>query len=275
MPFTESAGCSLYYRVDGCCDERSNEQTPAPWLMLCNSLGTTHEMWQPQIAELAKLFRVVRYDRRGHGRSSASPAPHSLDDLANDALAVLDAAGAGRAHFCGLSIGGLVGQWLALRAPLRIDRLVLCSTAAKIGSEATWRARIEQLRAEGLRRLADEIIKRWFTAGFTTANLATINALRSQFFETSPECYVACCEVLLNTDLTSALPSIRQPTLAIAGRGDPVTTPADLRFIAERVADGLYAEVAGAHLCNIESPTTFNTAVLNFLNPTEAQHGRA
>lgn len=279
MPLTEAAGCSLYYRVDGPVDGLANgagkDHSPVPWLLLCNSLGTTHEMWQPQIAELTKRFRVLRYDHRGHGRSSAPPGPYSLDDFANDAVAVLDAAGAGRAHFCGLSIGGLVGQWLALREPQRIDRVVLCSTAAKIGTAAIWRARIEQVRSKGLQDIVDGVVTRWFTAGFVAAHPAVIQAVRTRFLDTSPQAYAAYCQVLLETDLSEALPGIKQPTLAVVGKQDPVTPPAEVRFIAERVADGHYAEMAGAHLCNIESTTAFNAAVLDFLNPPGAQDGRA
>ncbi|WP_029918624.1 3-oxoadipate enol-lactonase [Nevskia soli] len=263
MPFVSipAGEGSLYYSVDSPDSGRSQ----APWLLLCNSLGASSDMWRPQVAALAAQFRVLRYDRRGHGRSSTPAGPYTIEDLAGDALAVLDHAGAERAHFCGLSMGGLVGQWLALNAPQRIERLVLCSTAAKIGTAEGWMARIGQVHAHGLQEIADGSVLRWFTPAFREREPAAVNEVRQQLLATSPEGYAACCGVLIDADFRADLGRIKAPTLAIAGIDDPVTPPADLRSIAGGVPDGRQIDLPGAHLCNIESPSQFNAAVLDFL----------
>ena len=250
-------GVRLHYRVDG----RAN----GPWLTFCNSLGTDLTMWDRQIEALGEHFRILRYDRRGHGRSATPPAPYAIDDLGHDVLGLLDALGIERTHFCGLSIGGLVGQWLALHAPQRLDRLALCSTAAKIGTREGWHARIAQVREHGMASIAAGTVSRWFTPAFAAAEPAAVADILGRLQRTSVEGYAGCCAALIDTDFRGELGRISVPTMALAGHDDPVTTPADLRVIAAGVAEGSYAEVDGRHICNLESATAFNSTLGRFL----------
>jgi 3-oxoadipate enol-lactonase len=255
--FVTVHGVRLHYRVDG----RAN----GPWLTFCNSLGTDLTMWDRQIEALGEHFRILRYDRRGHGRSATPPAPYAIDDLGHDVLGLLDALGIERTHYCGLSIGGLVGQWLALHAPQRLDRLVLCSTAAKIGTEEGWRARIDQVREHGMASIAEGTVSRWFTPEFAAAEPAAVANILGRLQQTSVEGYAGCCAALIDADFRGELGCISVPTMALAGHDDPVTTPADLRVIAAGVADGCYAEVGGRHICNLESAAAFNSTLGRFL----------
>jgi 3-oxoadipate enol-lactonase len=261
MPFIQSDSVRLHYRVD----EPSQAGAQAPWLMLCSSLGATQDMWWPQLEALSQHFRVLRYDRRGHGQSSTPPGLYTLDDLGRDALAVLDAVGAQRAHFCGISLGGLTGQWLAVNAPQRLGRLVLCSTAVKIGTEAAWRVRIEQAQREGLAGLAESSISRWFTPAFIAAQPDAIERIRKAYLAGSPHGYAGCCNALIDADFRPLLPRMTTPLLAIAGTSDPTAPPAELRAIAAGVADGRCVELPAAHLSNIEAAAAFNRALLGFL----------
>ncbi|KAA8919595.1 3-oxoadipate enol-lactonase [Xanthomonas sontii] len=257
MPILDLPTHRLHYRIDG--------SEGRPWLTLCNSLGTDLHMWDAQIAALSPHFRVLRYDRRGHGASTTPPAPYAIADLGGDVVALWDALSIERSHFCGLSIGGLTGQWLGLHAGERLLSLTLCATAAKIGSAESWQARIEQVRAEGLAPLCDGTRTRWFTPAFAEAQPATVEAILDSFRATDAQAYIGCCQALAEADFRARLGEIRVPVLAVAGHDDPVCPPADLQAIAAQVAQGEEAEVHGRHLCNVESPHAFNDALLRFL----------
>lgn len=255
--FASANGVRLHYRVDGRAD--------GPWLTFCNSLGTDLSMWDRQIEALGAHFRILRYDRRGHGRSATPPAPYAIDDLGGDVIGLLDALGVERTHFCGLSIGGLVGQWLALNAPERLDRLVLCSTAAKIGTAEGWQARIAQVREQGMGPVADATADRWFTPAFVEAEPATVARTIDGLRQISVEGYAGCCHALISADFRGKLGAVALPVLAVAGHDDPVTTPADLQDIAQSVVDGRCIEIDGRHICNLESAAAFNGALAAFL----------
>jgi len=255
--FVTVHGIRLHYRVDGRAD--------GPWLTFCNSLGTDLTMWDRQIAALGEHFRILRYDRRGHGQSATPPAPYSIDDLGCDVLGLLDALGIECTHYCGLSIGGLVGQWLAVNAPERLDRLVLCSTAGKIGTEDGWLTRIAQVREHGMDSIAESTVSRWFTPAFTATEPAAVEQTLERLRQTQVEGYAGCCHALIDADFRDTLAGVATPVLAVAGSEDPVTTPADLQAIARRVADGRYAEIEGRHICNLESADAFNQALTGFL----------
>lgn len=255
--FLDAGHVRLHYRIDG--------REGAPWLVFSNSLGTDLTMWDPQVAALAAHYRILRYDRRGHGLSSSPAGAYTMADLGGDVLALMDAVGIQRAHFCGLSIGGLVGQWLALNAPHRLERVVLASTAACIGSAEGWYARIAQVRQHGLASLLDGTVDRWFTPAYAQANAERVGDTLKRFAATDAEGYAGCCAALAHADFRRDLPQLSSPVLALAGRDDPVTPPTDLQAIAERVANGRFAQVAGRHLCNVESPTAFTAAVQAFL----------
>jgi 3-oxoadipate enol-lactonase len=261
MPTASLEGVQLHYRIDGPVDGRID----APWLVLCNSLGTTLAMWDAQVTAFARHLRVLRYDRRGHGASSTPPGPYTAADLGDDVLALMNHLGLAQAAFCGLSIGGLTGQWLALHAPERFTRFVLCSTAARIGTEDGWRARVEQVRRLGMPEVARGTMQRWFTPGFVAREPSLVEALRAQVEHTPAEGYVGCIGALIEADFRERLGAIDRPLLAIAGQSDPVTPPADLHFIARRVPGARAVELPGAHLCNVESAAAFTDVVLDFL----------
>jgi 3-oxoadipate enol-lactonase len=257
MPIASLEGVQLHYRIDG--------PAGAPWLVLCNSLGTTLAMWDAQVTAFARHFRVLRYDRRGHGLSSIPPGSYTTADLGGDVLALMDHVGLEEAAFCGLSIGGFTGQWLALHAPERFTRFVLCSTAAKIGTEDGWKVRIEQVRGLGMTETAAGAIQRWFTPGFIAREPSLVEALRKQVESTSPEGYIGCIGALIEADFRASLGAIDRPLLVVAGLADPVTPPSDLHFIARQVPGARAVDLPGAHLCNVESAAAFTDAVLDFL----------
>ncbi|GLU30881.1 3-oxoadipate enol-lactonase [Trinickia caryophylli] len=248
---------TLHYQLAGPDD--------APVVVLSNSLGTTLEMWEPQMQALTQQFRVLRYDARGHGRSALLPPPYSIDDLGNDVVVLLDKLGIERADFVGISMGGLIGQWLAIHKPERIGKLIVSNTAARIGTADGWRARAELVRAQGLAEVAGSSPARWFTPRFAAEQVARVEPLVERLRTLSPEGYAACCDVLGATDLRDAIGKITAPTLVIAGEHDPVTTVADARFIVRQVAGATLATLPASHLSNIEVPEAFNEAVLSFL----------
>src|SRR6476620_7054389 len=171
MPTAYLGDVALHYEIAG--------DDGAPPLLLSNSLGTTLDMWEPQLAALAGRFRVIRYDSRGHGRSQTTPGPYTIEQVANDALGLLDKLGVPRAHFCGLSMGGMVGMWLGIHAPQRIDRLVLANTAAKIGTTGMWNARIDAVRKGGMASIASAVLARWFSSQLLEAPTPIISQMRA------------------------------------------------------------------------------------------------
>jgi 3-oxoadipate enol-lactonase len=246
---------TLHSRLDGPRD--------APPLMLCNSLGTTLEMWDSQVAPLTTQFRVVRYDRRGHGRSPVPSGPYSLEELGRDALDLLDDLGIERVSFCGLSIGGMVGMWLASEAPERIERLVLCSAAPTLPPREQWLERAATVRAEGVAAIADAVLERWFTP---LAPESLRESFRAMLVGTPAEGYAGCCEALADVDLRDRLASIQAPTLVVTGDGDPVATPETGEQLAAAISGARHVTVAGArHISNAEEPSTFTQHVLAHL----------
>lgn len=256
--FLELPSHRLHYRIDG-------GRADAPWLLFCNSLGTDLHMWDAQATALAGPFRVLRYDRRGHGQSTTPPPPYSLADLGKDALALLDALQIGRASFCGLSIGGLVGQWLGINAGHRFERIVVCATAAKIGTAEGWNARIEQVRASGLAPMTAATAERWFTPAYNAAHAGVVAGILDTFVTVDPAAYAGCCAALAEADLREDIQRIGVPVLAVSGDDDPVCPPSDLQFIADRVPDGRHVSLPGRHIVNIESAPAFNRELAAFL----------
>lgn len=240
----------------------------APALILSNSLGTTLEMWTPQVAAFAERFRLIRYDTRGHGGSPATPGPYSFDNLGQDVLAVLDALSVERAAFCGVSMGGHTGLWLGVHAGARFNAIAVCNSAAKIGAEQAWRERAAMVRAggaAGMRALADSAPGRWFTEGFILAQPDVVRRAQDGIARIDPEGYAACCEALAVSDLRADLGRITAPTLLLAGAFDPVTTVADAQAMQAGIPGARLAVVPASHLSNLEAPEAFNQAVLDFL----------
>lgn len=243
----------------------------APVLMISNSLGSNLHMWDAQIPELSRHFRVVRYDSRGHGLSAAPDGPYSIDQLGKDALAILDALGVKKAHWMGLSKGGAVGQWLLVNAPDRIDRAVLANTAAHFGSADTWNDRLRLLREEGMAGLVQAVIDRWFTKEFQEKAPETIAKIRAAFEQTPAEGYAACMAALRDLDLREAIRAIKNQVLVIIGQKDPATPPEAGMAIADSIPGARLIELDSAHLSNIEAAEAFNKAVVDFLTAPEKQ----
>jgi 3-oxoadipate enol-lactonase len=262
---THRQGCELHYSVDG--DSR------APVLLFSNSLGTTHELWQPQVEALSPVFRIVRYDTRGHGQSEASPGPYTIEMLGLDALAVMDAAGVSRAHVCGLSLGGLTAMWLAIHAPGRVDTVVLASTAARICDAGFWQQRIEHVEAAGLEPLADASMARWFTDGFRAAHPDIVAHYRRMLVASPVSGYVSCCGVLRDADLRGEIGAITAPALVVAGLHDPVTPPSDADAIRSRIRDARVTVLDAAHIANVEQADAFNSRLLAFINEKGTTRG--
>ncbi len=260
MPVVQLADGELNYQLEG--------QHGAPVLVLSNSLGTDLHMWDAQIPAFTEHFRVLRYDTRGHGQSLVSEGFYSIEQNGRDVLALLDALDMPKVHFCGLSMGGLIGQWLAINAGERLEKLVLCNTAAKIASPEVWNPRIDTVLRDGqvaMQELRDASIARWFTAGFAAAQPARVEPLVAMLAQTSPQGYAANCAAVRDADYREQLELIRTPTLIVAGSADPVTTLADGRFMVERIPGAQLLELPAAHLSNVEAGTAFTQPVMDFL----------
>src|SRR4051794_35018029 len=234
MPFAQLPDVCLHYRMDG--------DAGAPPLLLSNSLGTSLEMWEPQIGVLEARFHVIRYDSRGHGRSEVTRGPYSIDTLAQDALGLLDALAISRAHVCGLSMGGVVAMWLGINAPEHVDRLVLANTAAKIGTAEQWNARIDAVRKGGTASIAQAVLSRWFTPAMIEQPTPIVSQMRATFERTSSDGYAACCAAVRDMDLRYSLGRIHRPTLVIAGTDDLATPPSDARYLADHIDKARYVE---------------------------------
>ena len=248
----------IAYALDGPAD--------APTLVLSNSLGTTMDMWAPQVPVLARSFRVLRYDMRGHGASDAPPGPYTIAILGRDVVALLRHVGCARAHFCGLSMSGLVGLWLALNEPAFLDHLVLANTAARIGPPEIWTTRIARIEAEGMPAVADAVVQRWFMPAFIAAQSPAFISARQMLRDSPAAGYAAACAAVRDADFRDDLGRIATPTLVIAGTHDLAATPADGRYMAERIADACYVELDASHLSNLERPAEFTQALVDFLS---------
>jgi 3-oxoadipate enol-lactonase len=259
MPKIQANGIQLYYTLAGPAD--------APVVMLSNSLGTRLEMWDPQMPALAERYRVLRYDSRGHGRSEAPPGPYTIDMLADDALGLLDALGIERAHFCGLSKGGMVGQVLGARHGERLISLALCSTACHMPARDVWDERVRVATEQGMAALADGVVERWFTDAFRREPSITVDRVRQMIIDTPPHGYAACCAAIRDMDLRELITGIRVPTLVIVGEDDPATPPERAREIQSRIP-GAQLEVIpdAAHLVNIEQDVAFDAALASLLD---------
>jgi 3-oxoadipate enol-lactonase/4-carboxymuconolactone decarboxylase len=257
MPFAQLADVRLHYQLDG--------DPQLPVLMLCNSLGTTLEMWAPQMPAFLAQFRVLRYDVRGHGQSQVTPGEYSIAQLGRDAVALLDHLDIGRVSFCGLSMGGMTGMWLGVNHPERVWRLVLCNTGAKVGDAPTWASRFEAVRQGGMAAVTQSVLDRWFTAGYQRLAANDVDKVRAMLLATSVDGYVANGAAVRDMDQRADLEKIRTPTLVIAGSYDGSTPPELGRAIAQAIAGARYVELDAAHMSNWEQAGAFTAAVLSFL----------
>jgi 3-oxoadipate enol-lactonase len=247
-------------------DHRLHGPDGADGLVLSNSLGTTQEMWSRQLPTLAEHFRVLTYDHPGH-RASALPArPSTIDAFAHDLLELLDEVGLDRVSFCGVSLGGMVGMALALRAPDRVERLILSCTSAYLGPPEQWDERARSVRTEGLEAIADAVVERWFTDELARDEPETVAHFRSLLAATPPEGYARCCEAIAAWDARQQISAITTPVLVIAGAMDPATPLEHAELVAARIPDARLRVLDGAaHLANVEQAEAFTAAVLEHL----------
>jgi 3-oxoadipate enol-lactonase len=236
-----------------------------PVLVLSNSLGLDLSMWDLQVPAFTEHFRVLRYDSYGHGASTFGAGGFGIDRLGQEVVRLLDHLEIASVSFCGLSVGGLVGQWIGLHAAKRVEKLVLCNTAAHIGTADGWNARIDAVNKGGLASISSAILDRWFTPPFHAREPGVVDRLRKILEATRPESYVATCGAIRDADLRDEISKIHAKTLVIAGTQDKATPPEGGRYLTERVAGSKYVELDTAHLSNVEWPQRFSEEVLNFL----------
>jgi 3-oxoadipate enol-lactonase len=226
----------------------------APVVLLGGSLGTTLEMWEPQVPELSVAHRVIRFEHRGHGGSPVPTGPYTIDELGADVLTMLDRLKLPRVSYCGLSIGGMLGQWLAINAPERIDRLVLLCTLPYLPPPESWRERAATVREAGSPEVvADAVLARWFTPEYASSHPDIVARYRAMISGIDAEGYAGCCEAIAAMDLRPGLPSVTAPTLVVAGRQDPTIGPEQAATLAAAIP-GARLEILdpGAHLASVE-----------------------
>ncbi|HEY7839315.1 MAG TPA: 3-oxoadipate enol-lactonase [Terriglobales bacterium] len=236
----------------------------APVVVLAHALGANLTLWDAQTVALTPHFRVLRYDLRGHGQTSTPTGAYTLDQLGNDVVALLDSLGVPRVHFCGISLGGLIGLWLGLHAPERLHSLVLANTAARIDSEQSWNERILQVRQNGLAPLIEPTLDRWLSPATRHRCPGVARAARAMIAATPTQGYLGCCAVLRDTDLRQQIAAIRLPTLIIAGREDESTPTQQARFLAAEIPGARFAELDTAHISSLGAAPQFNDELRRF-----------
>lgn len=261
MPTIETDdGVAIHFETTG--------SSGRPPLMMSNSLGSDLTMWDREAELLSDAFFVVRYDSRGHGRSGVPEGPYAMERLAHDAINLMDALEIHRTCWCGLSMGGMVGMWIASRHTDRIGRLALCNTAAHMPPKALWDGRIRTATGDGMEPLVEPTMERWFTAPFRAdpANRETLDRVRAMVRGTNPAGYAGCCAAIRDMDQRHTIARIRAPCLVVTGRDDPATPP-DYADLIARTIEGARLHVFEdcAHISNIERPVAFHETVLPFL----------
>ncbi|MGV8844761.1 MAG: 3-oxoadipate enol-lactonase [Pseudomonas sp.] len=259
---------SVVHLADGDLNYQLTGPAGAPVLVLYNSLGTDLQMWDTQMPAFTEHFQVLRFDTRGHGKSLVTEGFYSIEQLGGDVLTLLDALDIKQAHFCGLSMGGLIGQWLGIHASERLHKLVLCNTAAKIASDEVWNGRIDTVLQGGqqaMRDLRDASIARWFTPEFAAAQAEQANRITAMLAATSAQGYAANCAAVRDADFREQRGAIKAPTLIVCGTADAVTTSEHGRFMQQHITGAQLVELPAAHLSNVEAGEAFTQAVLAFL----------
>ncbi len=265
MPEVENSPGQLYYELSG------KEQGDV--LVLANSLGSDLRMWDKVLPFFDCRYRVIRFDTRGHGRSSVPPGPYTIMDLGRDVLALLDSLGVKRANFCGLSLGGMVAMWLGIHAPRRVKRLVLANTAARIGTQSSWDERIAMVKRSGMAKLAESTLTRWFTDSYREEHTDEMKMIQEMIATTHPAGYSWCCNVLRMTDLRDGIADILAPSLVIAGRHDPATPASEGLAIHQALRASKYVELEASHLSAWERAEEFGAEVVRFLETVESPNG--
>jgi 3-oxoadipate enol-lactonase len=223
-------------------------------------------MWDAQVASLAGRFRIIRYNARGQSGSVVSPGPYTMEQLGRDAIRVLDGLNIDRAHFCGLSMGGMVGLWLLTHAPERIMRAVLANTAAYMGPSSLWDDRIALARTNGMEATVEPTVTRWFPPSVHLENPGLVDRMRSMIRQTPLAGYIACCEAIRDMDQRQSMQSIKTPALVVVGANDPATTPADGELIHRAIAGSKMVELPTGHISAVEQPAAFTRELAGFLS---------
>ncbi|MGD9922982.1 MAG: 3-oxoadipate enol-lactonase [Pseudorhodoplanes sp.] len=258
MPVIDSHGCPLDVEITG--------PTEAPVLMLSSSLGTTKHMWDPQMDAFNAKYRVVRYDRRGHGKSGVPKGPYDMEMLGRDAIAIMDGLKLDKINWLGLSMGGMEGMWLGAHAGNRIDKLILSNTSAHYADKSMWHARMNAVgKAGSVASIADMVINAWLTKDFQTAQPGTAARMKEMMIATPVDGYLGCCAAVRDMDHREILKNIRVPTLIIAGSKDPATNIAAAELIRDAIPGSKLAIVEAAHIANVEIPDEYARVVLDFL----------
>lgn len=264
MSFVRINGVLLHYRTAG--------PTGSPAVVLVNSLGTDLRIWDAVVASLSQRYRVLAYDKRGHGLSDAPSGDYGIEDQVADLAGLLDHAGIGDLALAGVSIGGLIAQAFALRYPRRLRALVLCDTAPRLGEPAIWNGRVETIRRGGLIAIADAVMERWFSERFLRDQPDDLAGWRNLFLRTDPEGYCRTCATLRDTDLTASVGGITTPTLVVAGSMDKSTPPDMVRACAAAIPGARFELIEGSgHLPSIERPAELTALMTSFFE--EAGHG--
>ncbi|MDB4512116.1 3-oxoadipate enol-lactonase [Arenicella sp.] len=235
-------------------------------LVLSNSLGTTQQLWRGQIAAFAEHFNLITYDKRGHGQSDITPGDYSLDRLGNDVIELLDILGLDKVHFCGISIGGMTGQWLATFHPSRIDRLVIANSAPIIPTPSIWQERINQVQEHGLESIWSAVVSRWVSDNFAERSPADVEFMRSMFLQNDAQGYAACCAAIRDMDLRNVAQLNYLKTLIIGGTQDLATPIEQSEYLLDQYHDAKLLALDAGHLSNIEQADLFTSAVLDFLH---------
>ncbi len=245
-----------------------------PALLFSNSLGTTRDMWAHQAQALSKDFSIIWYDTRGHGQSDAPAGAYSLDRLSLDVLEILDALSLEKVLFCGLSLGGMTGQLLSVRAPERLSACVLAATSAYMGPPSGWQGRINTVLEKGMASIVDAVLEKWFAPAGAAAQV-DIDRVKAQFIETNPVGYAGCCAAIRDMDLRG-LPGVNPVrTLILAGDDDQATPPDHAKFLADNISNSSLTKFRGGHLLNLEQLEPFTEAVSAFLKAAVANEGKA
>jgi 3-oxoadipate enol-lactonase/4-carboxymuconolactone decarboxylase len=258
MPLLTTANRTVFYRLDGA-DER-------PVLVLSHSLGLDHGMWDAQAHDLIQLYRILRYDTRGHGASDAPGGDYTIAELGNDVLALADACGVRQFAFCGLSLGGMIGQWLAVNAPDRLTHLVLANTTARLTHPQSMEDRRRTVLEKGMAAVADTVMPRFFSPRMLASGSPSVASARRTLLSTTPAGYAGCCAAIRDLDHRTLLPQIRVPTLVIAGDDDvPMPWPEHGEVLAQAIPGARALRLPAGHISNLERPRSFSAALLDFL----------
>lgn len=257
MPITRINNAAIFYDFL----DSGKEKT----ILFSNSLGTNHKMWKAQKEALSQYYNLLFQDTRGHGKSEVTFGEYSAELLGNDVISLLDKLNLDRVVFCGLSMGGLIGQWLGINAPNRIEKLILCNTAAKIGTKEGWNKRIEDVSKNGLESIVAATEERWFTKGFINSSKNQISPILEVFANTNVQGYCSNCAMVRDADFTEELSKISVPTLIICGTEDEVTTVKHGEFMQEQVINSRLKPFYAAHLSNVQAAKDFNKTLIDFI----------